>query len=99
MFRVINGHGIKLCNCQGSTMIDWNKYDAWKLDAPEQDESPKCVYVRCNNEPKKGEDYCSQCISQYECHECDQILPKESNWHELRSSYFVCSKCYEKITG
>lgn len=99
MFRSYDRHGIELCNREDHLMIDWNKYDAWKLDAPEQDTRPKCVYVKCDNQPKKGEDYCSSCIRDYECHQCCDILPEENEWQDIRPSFFVCSKCYAKITG
>ena len=80
-------------------MIDWSRYDTWKLEAPSQDASPKCAYVKCDNPPKHGEDYCKSCIENYACHKCDQIKTDENDWMELYSGFYACRKCYEKIIG
>ncbi len=99
MFRSDDWHGIKLCNCKGYTMIDWKKYDEWKLASPYDDEIITCLNKRCDNEPKKGEDYCRKCIEIYECHACDQVLVDEDHWQEISGGKFVCTVCYEKIIG
>ena len=78
-------------------MIDWSKYDSWKLESPEESKEKTCI--TCFDKPKHNEDYCKLCISLHECHRCGEILPDENNWNEIKPAYFVCTQCYEKIIG
>jgi hypothetical protein len=58
-----------------------------------------CMNTRCRNDASKHDEYCQSCHNHYECESCNEVLPDENDWNEvkLESKYiFICTKCFQK---